>query len=186
MKNATILLVVLVVGGVLAYSYSAYKIRTETELAAQRQRVAERDEEVRQRAAATAEAQRLAAVQAEQAAAEAQKKLAEMRAEETAAAAERAAAEAEAERLKLALEDLRQQKESAVIDAQVSAEQRRQELLAIAAAERDALAKLDALESQNTQRATREAAHAAALARQAEVEKEAQARAERYRLRPQR
>ena len=49
------------------------------------------------------------------------------------------------------------------------------------AAEHEAMKKLHSLESEQAQRVTREAAHAAALQKQIELEKAAQERAERYR-----
>ena len=72
-------------------------------------------------------------------------------------------------------------KEATILAAQSSAEQRKAELAQIAAAENEAMKKLRTLETEQAQRTTREAAHAAALQRQIELEKAAQERAARFR-----
>ncbi len=181
MKKIAIIVLVLIGVSVVAFSYRAYKNKVATELAARRAMLDERENEARQRAAAKQEAQRLAALQAEQAAAEEARKLAEMRQEEVAAEQQRAAAEAEITRLNRGFEELRQQREAAIMMGQTSAEKRQAELAAIAAAENAAMEKLHTIESEKAQLASRETAHAAALQHQIELEKLAQERAARYR-----
>src|SRR5688500_498272 len=152
MKKFAVFVVLVIAAVLLAMSYRAYKAKTEAELAARHALVEQRDLEARRRAEAVKEAQRLAALQAEQEAAEAERRLAEMRREEAAAEQQRMEAQAEIERLNQRFEDLRRLKEETILAAQTSAEQRKAELALIAAAENEAMKKLRSLESEQKQR----------------------------------
>jgi len=186
MKKLGVIVLMLLAVGALAYSYRAYKIKAETDLAARRAELEERESEARRRIEATTEAKRLATLQAEQASADAKRKVAEMRAEEEANAQRKLAAEAELAQLNRELEDIRRQKEATIAFAQKTAEQRRAELAGIEAAHKETLAKLQTVETEKALLLSREAAHAAALRQQIELEKQAEERASRMRASPTR
>jgi dTMP kinase len=186
MKKLTVIVLVLVVVGGIAATYNAYKKQTEADIATRRATLEEREREDRKLTIAKEEAQRLASLQAEQSAAEERNKLEQLRQQEQAAEQQRLAAEAEAMRLQQQLEDLRRQKDAAISFAQNTASQREAELAKIAALQAEALAKLQSVESHKSELVTREAAHAAALERQIELEKQAHERASRLRSTPAR
>lgn len=186
MKKIAVIILVLAAIGALAYSYQAYKERTENELAERRKQIEEREADARQRSLATTEAQRLAALQAEQSAAEADRKLEALKQEQLEAEQERLANETERARLNQELEDLRRQKDAVVALVEKTVGQRQAELAIITQAQSEALAKLRSVETEKTQLATREAARAAALEKQIELEKQARERAARYRASIQR
>ena len=180
MKTIAVIVVVLLLAVGFSFSYRAYKERTAADLASRRQAIAEKENETRRLAEAKVEAQRLTALQAEQAVTDAEHKLELMRQEEEVGQQRRMQAEAEAARLNRELEDLRRQKDSVIAAMQKTAEQRQAELATIENSRKEALAKLQAVETEKSQLATRETAHAEALKKQIELEKQAQERAARF------
>jgi hypothetical protein len=181
MKKIAVILAVVLVVVALSYSYQAYKERTEDELANRRKQIEERDAEAQRQSLAKAEAQRLASLQADQAAAEADRQLEALKQQQREAEQQRLANEAERARLNQELENLRRQRDAVAAMVEKSAVQRQAGLATIAQAQSDALAKLRAVENEKSQLASREAAHAAALQKQMELEKQARERASRYR-----
>lgn len=184
MKTIAVILVLLIAAAGITYSYRAYKEKTETDLAARRLLVEERENETRRLADATKEAQRLATLQAEKAAAAEEEKLAAMRQEQAQAEARRLEAEKETARWNQQIEDLRRQKEATIAMGERSDAQRQADLAVITAAQNEVLAKLRILESEKSQMASRKTALAAALEQQIELEKRAQERATRTRTAP--
>lgn len=181
MKPIAIIVVVVIAAGALTLSYRSYREKSEGQLASRRADVEARESETRRRTAAEQEAQRLAALQAEQEAAAAERAIAELRAEQDAIAARRRATEAEAARMRAELEILRQETAKMLAEVKEFSTRRPTDLTLVETARDEALAKLKDLESERNELADRQAAHAAALARQQEIEQQALARIERYR-----
>ena len=181
MKPIAIIVVVVIAAGALALSYRSYREKSEGQLATRRADVETREAETRRRAAAEQEAQRLAALQAEQEAAAAERAIAELRAEQDALAERRRTTEAEAARMRTELDILRQETAKMLAEVKNFSTTRPTDLTLVENARDEALAKLKELETERNDLADRQAAHAAALARQREIEQQAQARIERYR-----
>lgn len=180
MKKVAIIILGLVAILVTIASYRAYRHRADRELATRRAMLTD-ESGLRKRAAAEKEAQRLAALQAEQEAAAAARAVAELRAQEAAAAERRAAAEAELLRLHSELERLKKESEAIIAETKNLTASRPNDFASVDAAREEALARLQALEAEKTEIADRQAAHAAALEQQLAKEKEAQERVARYR-----
>ena len=180
MKQTAVIVAVALGVLVLAFSYKAYKAKTEADLAARRVMLQESEAEKLRQVQAKQEAQRLLALQAAQEAEQADRKLEALRKEELAAEDRRVAAEAESAQLKRELDDLRRQKDATMAMVQKSADQREVELATIAAANKAALDKLKIVEDAKVELASRQTSLDAALQKQIELEKQAQERAQRY------
>lgn len=181
MKQIAIIVVAVIAVAAIAFSYRSYRAKSERELASRRANLEARETEERHRAAAEQEAQRLAALQAEQEAAAAERAIAELRSQQEAVAARRATAEAEAARMQAELERLRQETAAMLAEVKEFSTTRPTDLTLVENAQRDAMEKLRELETEKVELADRHAAHAEALKRQLEIEKQAQARVQRYR-----
>jgi len=181
MKRTAIIILGFVVIVVSVLTYRAYRHRADRELAARRATISQRDVTAQQRSAAEKEAQRLAALQAQQEVEAAAQAIADLRAREAAEAERRAAAEAELLRLHAELERLRRETESMIEQTKNLTASRPNEFAAVDAAREEALARLQALEAEKNEIADRQAARAAALEEQLAKEKAAQDRVSRYR-----
>ncbi len=176
MKKTPVIVTIVILGLIAAgFAYRSYKADAERTLAAQRDaddRAAaeQRRLETERRAAAEAEAARLATLKAQQEAEAAEKNLAQLRADEAAATAARQAAEAEVSRLTAERERLRLEKEAAQGEARKLAEARERAAADAEQARLDAVEKLSALEREKRETADREAARLASLKHQQELE----------------
>jgi hypothetical protein len=186
MKKLAGAVLVLVAVWALAATYRSYRARTEAQLSARRAVAGERETEAKHRADAEQEALRLKEMQAQQEAAEAERRIAELRAQQQAADAANAEREAQAARWQAEIDRLRREKLAAEGEARQLADQRRDEISRIVAAETDAMAKLRDVELGRATSRDRDAQRAAALAHQLEIEKRAREELARLRSQPSR
>ncbi len=151
--------------------YAADVARKEAEIRANEQAQTElRRREAGQKAAAEAEARRLADLKARQEAEEAEQRLAQTQADQAAAEAARRAAEEENKRQIAGRDQLAREREAAKEEARQQAEIREKEAAEAEARRLGALAELAKLEQAKREQAGREALRLAALKRQQELE----------------
>ncbi|ACB76422.1 hypothetical protein [Opitutus terrae] len=180
MKAVAITAIILVALWAVSATYRDYRRQNERDLAARHAADEAREAELRRRESAQVEANRLTAAQAEKEAAAAAAATAELRRQQEAAAQAQAAREAEAARWSAELARLRAQKEATLKEAEHWSDLREQELARIDEAHAAALAKLQALEQEETTARDRAAALAEALELQATKEKQAREAAARF------
>lgn len=151
--------------------YAADVARKEAEIRANEQAQTDlRRREAGQKAAAEAEARRLADLKTRQEAEEAQQRLAQTQADQAAAEAARLAAEEENKRLIAGRDQLAREREAAEEEARQRAEIREKEAAEAEARRLGALAELAKLEQAKREQTDREALRIAALKRQQELE----------------